>query len=74
MDFKIDKKIPLPAPRNSRTVYPLDAMEVGHSFQIPAEKVQNLREAIARRHRRTDATARFTVRKTEDGYRCWRLE
>jgi hypothetical protein len=72
MDFKIETEIPMPSKR-VRDKYPLADMQVGQSFFVPAEKVQNLREAISQRKRRGGTDA-FTVRKNEGGHRCWRIE
>lgn len=72
MTFEIDTDIP-PPPKRKRDVYPLDKMEVGHSFAVPANSVQNLREAVSQRKFR-GGKGTFTVRKCDEGYRCWRLE
>lgn len=70
MNIKIDKDIPLP-PRGRRL--PLDQLDIGDSFLIPAgmshayvrQLIQNAQKRLSRN---------FSLRRTKDGYRCWRIE
>lgn len=65
----IDKTIPLPRGK-TQGKYPWREMEVGDSFLFPAEKAfprQAARTAGQRLNRK------FTVRKTDEGFRCWRI-
>jgi len=71
--IKIDKSVPIPLSRKHNN-YPLDDLDVGHSFVIPGEQVQMLRMAVSQRHHRKQDGHRYTVRKWEGGYRCWRVE
>lgn len=75
MEYTIEKDIPLPEKRG-RSKYPIRDMKKGDSFEINAPSVQNLREAIAQMKRREKAHKDkvFTVRKINNGYRCWRME
>lgn len=53
--------------------YPFEQMEVGDSFLIPEHiKPQTVRMAMARYVKKTGK--KFSVRKTADGYCCWRVE
>lgn len=73
IEFKIERTVPVPVTRrNSR--YPLGKMKVGDSFAVPGEHIQLLRMAISKSHRRTPERGRFTVRKFDGAYRCWRVE
>lgn len=68
-NVKIDKKVPLPALRSD---WPFAEMEVGHSFEVPAEKERSARACV---HAfQTKNGGKFTVRRQEDGnLRCWRV-
>lgn len=73
--IKIDKGIPFqPVKRGKRdSKYPWMEMEIGDSFLFPA----NLKKSTAcnnasfasKRHGK-----KFVVRKTPEGYRCWRVK
>jgi hypothetical protein len=70
MNIKIDDNVPMPAGYYS-IKYPWMEMEVGQSFLVPAEtKLPAIRRLATMR--RPDGR-RFSVRKTPDGYRCWRI-
>lgn len=67
----IDKNIPTPG--KARRVgapkkYPFSEMEVGDSFEYPIKSV-----AFAASANGIKFGKKFTVRKTENGYRCWRI-
>lgn len=71
--YKIDKNIPMPAKRARARMYPLDTMEVGDSFEIPADKVTSCRGSVHKFQSEHDGIT-FTVRKVNnDVYRVWRL-
>lgn len=77
MLIKADNKVPPPKhatkgkPRGPWR-YPWVTMEVGQSFLIPADVViSHFRRAAWDAGRKYDRT--FSVRKVEDGYRCFRL-
>jgi hypothetical protein len=64
---KIEKGRPLPRS------YPFGKMEVGDSFLIPKHiRPQTVQIAAVRYWHKTKK--KFSVRKTEDGYCCWRVE
>lgn len=72
---RIDKNVPMPqpAPRGRPNRYPWKNMEVGDSFLFP--------KGIALAACRTMAwdagrklKRKFSVMKTSDGTRCWRVE
>lgn len=69
--YKIEQGVPVPE-RRRRSKYPLGNLAVGDSFAVSADQVQNLRIAVSQQHRRKKGT-RFTVRKQDVGYRCWRM-
>lgn len=51
--------------------YPFNDMEPGDSFLIngfPVERVKMAAYAYAKKH-----SHKFAVRKTDEGYRCWRI-
>jgi hypothetical protein len=63
--IEIEKDVPLP---HGRHKYPFDEMAVGDSFFAEKVKAKSLR-SIAWRHR----PKQFTIRKEEEGVRCWRV-
>jgi hypothetical protein len=69
MNIKIDDNVPMPMTWKNK--YPLMEMEVGQSFVVPAETKIPAFRRVASFHR-SDGR-RFSVRKTPDGYRCWRI-
>lgn len=68
---KIDKNVPLPA--HHLQIYPWREMEVGDSFLVPTDtKSASLRVIASRNGRELGRT--FSVRKTPEGFRCWRVK
>ena len=67
---RIDKNIPIPA---AKSKYPFREMEVGDSFLCPKESGKNIYSAAGQANARIKGR-RFIVRKTDDGYRVWRVE
>jgi hypothetical protein len=63
---KIEKGRPIP--RN----YPFDKMEVGDSFLIP-EYMRHESVYMAAMRYRKKTGKKFAVRRTADGYCCWRV-
>lgn len=47
-------------------------MEIGDSFGV--DSPTKIRTAISVYYAKTETIKKFTVRKHEGGYRCWRLE
>lgn len=76
--LKIDKGIPLSkinsgagAPRSEMRML-IESMEVGESFQVPKGFDVKVRGCINSVQLRSEK--KFSVRKYEGGYRCWRIE
>lgn len=67
---RIDKNIPIP---RSRGKYPFREMEVGDSFLCPKGSEKTIYSAAGQATTRIKGR-RFIVRKTEDGFRVWRVE
>ncbi len=66
MTFKIEKDVPIPEK------YPFSKMGVGDSFDILDAGAKEVSAAVSyygKKHGK-----KFTVRKTADGHRCWRIE
>jgi hypothetical protein len=75
VEFKIEQGIEIPPRRSGALKYPFDQMNVGDSFFIPEDSsvkpanVSNSAQAYGKQTGR-----KFTVRRVEGGYRCWRTE
>lgn len=70
MTIKIEKGVPLIPKRFESHVYPFREMEIGDSFQLPAEEARRLRGAanvFSKRHK-----VKFSVRMVSGGVRVWR--
>ena len=76
--FKIEKRIPIPTPKKTGYgSYPFADMKVGDSFFVPSSdtfRETRLRVASAAsyyglRH----PGIKFSLRKTDDGIRVWRV-
>jgi hypothetical protein len=67
MSIKIESGIPMPAK------FPFAEMKVGDSFLVPESTSRNVVTVYARRHA-IKTGMKFTIRKTSEGYRCWRIE
>jgi hypothetical protein len=77
--IKIDKGIPIPERQDRRGrgyKYPFQYMEVGDSFLFPDNKPSNKTTvySIAFAWNKKYAPRQMAVRKTEEGYRCWRIK
>lgn len=66
--MKVDKNIPFPTSR-----YPFGDMEVGDSFLLPTEVRRASVHSLAIRFGR-DKGIKFSIRKTPEGFRCWRIK
>ena len=77
-EIKIDKSIPVPPPsKHGSHKYPFRIMKVGDSFLVPLADDAGgvrLRSSVGQFQRRDDEQRKFSVRKVDDGYRCWRTE
>lgn len=63
----IEKGIPIP------NKFPFKDMEVGDSFLIPAGVARSTAQTAAIRYGKP-LGKRFTIRKTPEGDRCWRVQ
>jgi hypothetical protein len=66
--IKIESGIPMPAK------FPFAEMKVGDSFLVPEGMNKSTVAVYANRYAKKTGYAKFTVRKTAEGYRCWRIE
>lgn len=75
MAFKVEKKIEMPplGIYGRRLKYPFHKMNVGDSFLCGDSSQNAVRSAAAQYGYRESNGAKFSVRKTPDGYRCWRI-
>lgn len=64
--FVVESNIPTP------TRYPFAQMKVGDSFAIPDEIKSGSIKVNASRYGKQN-NMKFTIRRTADGYRCWRV-
>ena len=71
-EFTIEKDVPIPKPRMA---WPFREMDVGESFIIGDDKqaASNCRSTATHWVSRNTLSKKFRVRKTPDGYRCWRV-
>lgn len=76
--LKVDKGIPLTkntsnagAPRSEMRML-VESMKIGESFQVPKGFDVKVRGYINSVQLRSEK--KFSVRKYEGGYRCWRIE
>ncbi len=67
--MKIDKNIPLP---KARSQFPFHDMEIGDSFCVTEDKLRSTRTLANTFGGKLNR--KFTVRKFEGGYRCWRIK
>lgn len=69
--MKIEKGIPVPS-KKTNTVYPLVDMEVGDSFLVETDMPERVRSAI-QMFSAINIGRKFATRKTDGGYRVWRI-
>jgi hypothetical protein len=73
--FTIKKSVPMPVggPGDTgKTKYPFSEMGVGDSFAVSVSAC-SVRSAMRYWRSTHDFSRQFSVRKTPDGYRCWRV-
>jgi len=77
--ISIEKGIPMP-PAKGRGVaggrpeiYPWNKMKIGDSFLFPALRDHRSAYSAAYQATKNSQGKKFQVRKTSDGYRCWRV-
>lgn len=75
-NVKIDKNVPLPPKAIEK--YPFEDMEVGDSFLFPDHVKKTSAYAMGHKmnniYKERTMENRFTVRRTPEGYRCWRIQ
>jgi hypothetical protein len=75
MNVKIDTNVPIPASIRTRSRYPLDKLEVGHSMFIEvtdAARAKNLRSTFAMRAKKLGI--KVVSLADESGVRVWRTQ
>lgn len=84
-EIEIESGVPIPEGQVRRRKYPLDQMEVGHSFAVTADSAEGLKKlraslgAATRNYRATAAKqgeeVRFVTKTVGPRtIRCWRVE
>ena len=72
--IKIESGIPVPPKgRPLAGSFPFDEMKVGDSFALNNARPSTVGYLAAVFARRQEPKWKFTVRKTADGHRCWRI-
>jgi len=71
-DIRVEKGVPMPSANVAK--YPWRQMEIGDSFLFPEDVSGDTASNNAAAASKRLAPKRFSVRKTQDGYRCWRVE
>lgn len=72
--FKVEKNIAVPERRKRKGAsYPFAQMEIGDSFAC-AQSDYGRVQAAMRTYSYHHVPVSFTLRKTDDGFRCWRVE
>lgn len=72
MAFDVEKNVPMPEERATRTLYPFRNMEVGDSFLVPQGAPQRVNAAVYQENKKRDGV-KYTQRKVEGGVRVWRM-
>jgi uncharacterized protein (DUF2249 family) len=76
MTFTIETEVPIPTRRGGRpagTKYPLEQMDVGHSFLVTSDvKPATVRSAIGN-FCKDKPEYKFTMRAVDGGVRVWRV-
>ncbi len=77
VEFKIEKGIPLPTPRNTKGIskFGFHKMEIGDSILIGSKNMESGQKIsqAAGFHGRAN-NKKFVTRKAEGGVRVWRIE
>ena len=69
--MKIDKNIPMP-PRGYEL--PFGQMEVGDSFALPSAVSHSYARILIHKFQTADGKKKFSLRRIDDSYRCWRVK
>jgi len=72
--LKIEKKVAMPdkSARGAKPKYPFRQMKPGDSFAVPSDLKTKITVAASQHGLRNDQ--KFSVLRTEKGYRCWRVK
>lgn len=70
MTYKIERDVPIPSGTGRPPIYPFEDLKVGESFVVSPEDAGRVRSAAS--HASKTYNIKITIRKAEDGYRCWR--
>ncbi len=74
IEFQIESGVPVPPRPVSAVLYPFASMKPGDSFRVGNDKQACVRVRTAVQFfRKNNPGSAFAVRRTDDGYRCWRL-
>ena len=68
MAYEVEKDVPM----TPRRKYPFDDMGVGDSFFLPVADREKINSAARYYGKREDK--KFSIKKFDNGYRCWRIE
>lgn len=69
--IKIEKGVPF---KNNNGNLPFEEMNVGDSFLIPKEmQCTNVRVRAIQFAKSKKSKHKFSIKKVENGYRCWRI-
>lgn len=72
--FKVEKNIPVPERRKRKGAsYPFAGMEVGDSFACEQGDYARVQAAM-RTYSYHHGSTKFVIRRTDNGFRCWRVE
>lgn len=70
--IKIEKGIPF---KKSHSGLPFEKMDVGDSFLIPKEILYTtVRVRAIQFSKQQKSKPKFSIKKVENGYRCWRIK
>jgi len=71
--MKIEKGIKIPVTYDQYSKYPFRDMEVGDSFKLDKDTNLPAIRASATHYGKRNGGKKFSIRKFENGYRCWRV-
>jgi len=70
MAYKVEKNNPIPA----KTKFPFATMRKGDSFlETDANNLNSLRVNAVNYSKKSNSKIKFSIRKVEGGYRCYRI-
>lgn len=74
MEIKIEKGVPIPERKTSKSKYPFSEMQVGYSFFVEDYKPSSLYQIAMIWRKQALVQWRFKAIKEGDGCRIWRVE